>query len=461
MQIKKYFIFNKMKIKIKAKVLVIFSLAGFLLFSSGCDACGTWPFRACIKTPYTLIVWNVFDDSDLWKNITDSYAASVRSDSTKQPVRIEYYKKSFTSNRQYEDELNNAIAAGKGPDIFVVHNDWIPRYQNRISPLDGGAKSAQNFSRTFVDVVSDDFLIDDKIYGVPLSVDTLALYYNVDLLNSVGIFDSPRTWDDFKSAVSRLTIYDNERTSVLRAGAAMGTDKNINRSSDILALLMMQSGAPMVDREQNRANFDDLVREEGKDAYSIGEIAFQFYTDFANPAKTVYTWNPALDYSIDMFYQGRAAMMFNYSYHIPTIKSKAAKLNFAVAPMPQISGTTRPVNYANYWAMTVSVNSKYKQESWDFLAYITNPEINKKYLDASNKPTAQKDLIDWQANGKDLDMAVFAKQSLTAKSWYQIDPVSNESILNDNIHSVILGRVTPKEASGLAASQITQAMNKN
>lgn len=444
-----------MNTKIAAKFLMVFSLIGILIFSSGCEI-----FRKDREKPYTLIIWNLFDDSDPWEEMINAYEISVKADQTKRPVKVEYYKKNFTSNQEYEDMLNNAIAAGQGPDVFVIHNDWLPRYKGKIFPLDGGAKSAQNFSRRFVDVVSDDFLVDNKIYGIPLSVDTLALYYNEDLLKNAGIFDPPRTWDEFKEDVARLTVLDSNGTSIVRAGAAIGSDNNVNRASDILALLMMQSGSTMVDEEHTRAVFNDPMRDSDKNTYTLGGMAFQFYADFANPAKTVYTWNPAMDYSIDAFYQGRAAMMFNYSYHVPTVKTKAPKLKFAVAPMPQIAGATRPINYANYWAMTVSKDSKFQQESWDFLSYISNPEIAKKYLTIASKPAAHKDLVAWQENGDDLNMGVFAKQSLTAKSWYQTEPDSNEKILDDAIHSVVLGRVTPEEASDLSANQITQIMRK-
>lgn len=447
---------HNMNIKSKAKFFTIFSLIGFLIFSSGLSCT-----RQDRLPAYTLVVWNLFDDSDTWKEMIDSYVASVNADPAKQPVKIEYYKKNFSGYRQYEDELNNAIAAGNGPDIFTIHNDWVPRYQSKISPMDDGAKGAQTFSRRFVDVASNDFLVGTKIYAIPLSVDTMALYYNDDLLKNAGIFDPPRTWVEFKDDVVRLAVFNEDKSAIIRAGAAIGSDdKNINRASDILSLLMMQSGSPMVNEARSQTIFNERLTDKNNNFYSVGGMAFQFYTDFANPAKTIYTWNPAMDYSIDAFYQARAAMMFNYSYNIPTVKAKAPKLKFSIAPMPQIAGATLPVNYANYWAMTVSIGSKRQKESWDFLSYISNPEISKKYLAKTGKPVAQKDLVNWQANGEDLNMAVFARQSLTAKSWYQADPITNESILNDAIKSVILGRVTPEEASDLASSQITQTMRK-
>jgi len=445
--------------KSKLNFLIIFILITVLVFS------GFQCTRQNRGKAINIVVWNLWDDENSWKDMIVSYEALVAADETKTPVKIVYYKKVFTGNENYEVEFSNALSQGKGPDIITLNNSWMPRYKDKIYPLDEGAKTAQAYQRKFVDVVSYDFLEGNKIYAVPLSLDTLALYYNIDLLNAAGIFDPPRTWDEFNTAVKKLTVRD-ANGNIKRAGAAIGADKNINRSSDILALLMLQSGSAIVGENQKGqkiATFTDLV--EGSSSKedlkrTIGGTALQFYTDFANPAKTVYTWNPLMDYSIDAFYQMNAAMMINYAYTVSTVRSKAPKLRFAVASMPQITGVTIPVNYANYWAMTVSAGSAYKAEAWDFLMYITNPEIAKIYLAKTAKPAAQRDLVAWQENGEDLNLAVFARQSLTAKSWHQKDNFAVETIFNDAINSVVLNRSTPESASSLAASQLDQTMKK-
>lgn len=410
--------------------LVLVLIAGIGIFAGKSICISLKLCKPPVRPPITLVVWNLWDDEKSWKSMIDSYEALVANDPTKQPVKIVYYKKVFTGNEKYEDKFDEDLTLGIGPDILTIGNSWLPRYKNKIIPYDGGARGAQEYRRKFVDVVSNDFLDGNKIYAVPLSVDTLALYYNVDILNSAGISTPPRTWDEFNDAVRKITIRD-DRGGIKRAGAAIGTDKNINRASDIFALLMMQSGSPIMGDEK---------------ALDIGTTAMQFYTDFANPTKTVYTWNPLMDYSIDAFYQMNAAMMINYSYTIPTVRAKAPNLKFAIAPMPQITGVTTPVNYANYWAMTVSSGSAHPKEAWDFLMYITNPEINKVYLSDTSKPAAQRDLVSWQENGSDSNLAVFARQSLTAKSWYQRDNFVIETIINDAIGSVVLGRTTPKNA---------------
>ncbi len=101
------------------------------------------------------------------------------------------------------------------------------------------------YREAFVNVAGTDFIKNHHIYGIPLTVDTMALFYNEDLLANAGIAQPPTTWDEFKKDVERLTRID-EYNNIIQAGAALGTSENIYRAGDILAMLMLQSGCSIV-----------------------------------------------------------------------------------------------------------------------------------------------------------------------------------------------------------------------
>ncbi len=389
--------------------------------------------------------WGVYDDSDIWRSLISDFNKEHPK------TKITYYKKTYAS---YEKDLLEAMATGRGPDIFMLHNTWLPRYQNKIKFATQDSITFKEIQDNFVDVILDDFTLDGKIAAISPSVDTLALYYNKDVFNTLGIPQPPPTWEEFLKDVEKITQKD-ERGNIVRAGAALGTARNINRSTDILSLLMLQSGVQMVDDDKTRPTLNKSITFEGEDYYG-GERALEFYTDFANPLKSVYTWNNRMHYSIDAFYEGKTAMMLNYSYHIPTIRAKAPYLNFGVAPMPQIKTTANSVNYANYWGLTTSLNSEEPERAWQFIAWLAQKENTQKYLELAGKPAAHRGLILLQKN--DPDLGVFAQQALTAYSWYQVDNLSIEQYLADMIESVIIGEATIKEAISKATSQISLLM---
>lgn len=400
----------------------------------------------------TLQFWGAFDESSFYRD-------AIRDFEKNNPnINVIYRQFNF---EDYEKQLIDSFAAGTGPDIWLMHNTWLPKHYDKIQPLPQQLLTEdkkpiftfKEFQEQFVDVTAEDLTAGSQIYALPIYVDTLALYYNKDLLNSTGIVTPPSNWNEFNDAVKKLTVFD-ERGNIVRAGSAIGTAKNINRSTDILSLLMLQSGVKMTDTSGTSATFSKSVNGE-----RVGEAALQYYTDFAKQSAPLYSWNDSQHYSIDAFIEGNAAMMFNYSHHIKTIRDKSARFNFAIAPVPQISGTPIAINYANYWAPTVSKQSKYSDAAWRFLVYLGSTQGVTFYLNASGRPSARRDLIEQQRT--DSDLGAFAVQALSAKSWYQVDNSAIETIFADMIDDVNFGRASVKDALGAAENKVNVLMSRN
>ena len=70
---------------------------------------------------------------------------------------------------------------------------------------------------------------------------------------------------------------------------------------------------------------------------------------------------------------------------------------------------------------------------------------------------AQRGLIEWQKKDNP-NLAVFADQILTARSWYQIDSTKIEKYFSDAIESIVLGSATIDKAIGTLTNQIKLLM---
>jgi maltose-binding protein MalE len=115
------------------------------------------------------------------------------------------------------------------------------------------------------------------------------------------------------------------------------------------------------------------------------------------------------------------------------------------------------INYANYWAYTVSKRSKSSEMAWNFLLYLAQKENAKRYSQLAHRPVAQRSLIEWQKKDN-LDLTVFAGQILTARSWYQIDSSKIEKNLSDAVESIVLGTATTEKAIRTLNDQINLLM---
>lgn len=389
-----------------------------------------------------LIMWGLWDDS----NLMDKYISEFRKQYSN--IKIEYRK---LTPQEYETELINALAENRGPDIFAMHHTWYSKHKNKLEPMSEEIMTLKDYKDRFVDVVYDDFVVDDKVYGFPFYTDTLALFYNKDAFNDAGIVNPPKTWQEVQQIVPRLTKLD-QFGNFIQSGIALGTGDNINRSPDLLAVLMLQTGAQMTNpNDYTQITFNRSRSQSGQDI-NPADLALEYYTDFANPRKTVYNWNSTLDNSIDAFYEREVAMMITYSYQVEAIKAKAPRLNFAVAPLPQVNLDSGLANYANYWGYGVSSQSQYSDEAYTFLKFMTEKEQSQEYFLNTKRPTPRRDLIEVQS--QDLDYGVFANQILQAKTWRQPDNNTVDRILIEAINNVNLGLFSYSRAMSQAQAQI-------
>ncbi|MBU4216580.1 extracellular solute-binding protein [Candidatus Parcubacteria bacterium] len=445
--------------------------------------------------PIELNYWRVWDGPDAFEGTIAKYNALHPF------IKINYKKFRY---EEFEQKLLEGFATDRGPDIFSIHNTWLRKYQKNglilpmpatismVYPIEQGtikketiltvketkSITLKEIKNNFADVVYNDIVINvnennkitSQVYGLPLSVDTLVMFYNKDLYNNAGITAPSAYWDaKFQSDVKKLNK-QNAKGELIQSGAALGGSKNIDRSMDILAALMMQSGAEMLN-DSGQVKFNQSPVNMKQTNYVPGLDAIRFYTDFANPGKEIYSWNKDLDSALNLFADGKLATMFGYSYHTPQIKALSPKLNFAIAKLPQIEGNT-PVNYANYWAEVVSSKiltnpenlkkgAKYAKNkadaAWDFIQFETKEEQAKLYLEKTKKPTALKSLINSQT--EDMEIGVSAEQILTAKSWYKgNDANAMETIFQEMIEE---GNVNPekiKNALDIGAQKVQQTI---
>lgn len=437
------------------KLTTIILLFIFLLTSGfGCSIKSA-AVKEAMK-PISITYWRAWDDTDAFSEIIKNYNAIHPN------IQIQYKKFRYD---EYENELLNALSEDRGPDIFSIPSSWIGKYKKKIEPMPdnitiayqvvtGSIKkevvaeirtkpslSIKDLRNNFVDTVYSDVVwqefddkskaMKDRVYGLPLYVDTLAMYYNKDLMNNAGISEPPAYWNKtFQQYVQKLTKL-NAKGDIIQSGVALGGGSNIDRAGDILSLLMMQNGATMIS-DTGQVSFQLNNSVGGASNYNPGVEATRFYTDFSNQAKEVYSWNDTSDSSFKMFTSNRLAIMFGYSYTLPLIKAAAPKLNFAIAKMPQIENANHSLNYANYWVETVSKKSQYKNEAWDFVQFMTSADQALSYLNKVKRPTALRALVSKQEN--DIDIGVFVEQVLTAKDWYKgADGAAADKIMNDLI----------------------------
>ncbi|MDD7385233.1 MAG: sugar ABC transporter substrate-binding protein [Actinomycetaceae bacterium] len=131
----------------------------------------------------------------------------------------------------YWNSLNNAMASGTAPDVFTNHLTMYPQYvsQQQLQPLDDTLAADHFDTDQYQPGLASLWVGQDGLrYGLPKDFDTIALYYNKQLLADAGVSAdqlAALTWnpDDggtYEKMMAHLTIDANGKR-----GDEQGFDK--------------------------------------------------------------------------------------------------------------------------------------------------------------------------------------------------------------------------------------------
>lgn len=338
---------NLLKIFIAVIILVVVGFVLFRFISSRA------PQNKNEKV--TLVYWGLWEDKSTMQSIILDFqrqAPNITIDYTKQDIK------------QYKERILTRIQNGTGPDIFRFHNSWVGQLLGVLTPLSSDVIKNEEFAKEFYPVSQKDLVRNGAIYGIPLAIDTLSLFVNVDLFRAAGEV-VPTTWDEFSKTARILTVKD-ETGKIKTAGAAMGTFDNITHAPDIVSLLFVQNGADLKNLSATSQNASD---------------ALSFYSAFAKGEGNV--WDNTLDPSMLAFARGNLAMYFGYSWDVFTIKALNSSLNFAIVPVPHLP--KRNMTIASYWVEGMSVKSKHQKEAMLFMKYLAKKETEQKLFSEESK----------------------------------------------------------------------------
>ena len=379
----------------------------------------------------------------LWE--TESVVSGVLADwqKTHPNIKINYSRQ---SPKEYRERLQSALARNEGPDIFRFHISWMPMLKNELAPVPPEVLSSSQFESGFYPVAKDNLKVGTGFLGIPLEVDTLALFINNQIFKAAGK-NSPASWDELRKLALELTTKNSEG-KIQTAGVALGTTNNVEHWSDILGLMMLQNGA-----------------DPGNPSGQLAEDALTFYTIFNTTDRV---WDETMPNSTLAFATGKVAMYLGFSWDVFEIKNINPKLDFQIAPVPQLPGTD--LTWASFWVEGVSKKSKNAAAAWEFMKFLSSPQTMEKLYQAESQirlfgePYSRVEMASLLTNNQ--WVAPFVNQATKAKTWYlssrTFDNGLNDRMIKyfeDAVNAVNLGK-SAKESLATAAQGVSQLLSQ-
>lgn len=392
-----------------------------------------------------IVVWGTLPSDTFTK-----YTSSVL-EKQKDSLRLTYIQKDEDT---FEQSLVEAIADDQGPDVIILSQDSILRNRNRILTIPYTTLPISTFNSTFINE-SSIYLTDSGIQAIPFVVDPLVMYYNKSHFTNASIVNPPQYWDAFKTVVQKLTQKDSN-FNVTKSGVALGEYDNIDHAKDILSMLMLQAGAPMIGKNKDGKYISMLSGSYGNTTRPA-EAALTFYTDFANPASELYSWNKSLSSSMSAFISGNLSMYFGYASELPTITLKNPNLNFDVALVPQSKDADTQVVFGKIYGFAILKSSKNVTSAFTQINTLTSKDFITLLTDITGLPPIRKDVL---ANSpKDPYMQVFYNSALRAKAWLDPSPKETNDIFRNMVESVIVGKTKPNDMITLSQREFDNILN--
>jgi raffinose/stachyose/melibiose transport system substrate-binding protein len=344
---------------------------------------------------------------------------------------------------QMRQTVNTAIASGTGPDIIFY--DAGPGYAGvlanagLLTPLDSYAEqygwkdkiAAQSLEATS---------LNGQLYGLPLQVDLIGMYYNQTLLDQEGL-TVPTTVEELKTfcqtakdkGYTPIAFSDNPGWQAFHQFSMTANDMI---GPDAMRALLTQN--------QGSWNTPEIVK--AIQTYFVDLMNAGCYTSDVNAL--------TYDDGSSLMYTGQSLLNTTGSWLISGIQENMPDQDVRFAPFPSIDGAQ-----GQYWvsgvgsAYYISAKSPHQDEAAALLDYFFSPDVVKQWIEQAgffvpvqvdsstlNVTPLYKSIIDVLQTG--------IGPNATAQFGYNVDvlapPEFNEAMQN-GFQAIISGQTTPEQ----------------
>jgi multiple sugar transport system substrate-binding protein len=368
----------------------------------------------------------------------------------------------------YWSGIQTGMVGGTAPDVFTDHLAKYPEFaaKNQLVDLQPLIDKDKVDIGQYIKGLADLWARDGKRYGLPKDWDTIAIFYNTDMLQKAGVDAAALkdlTWNaqdggTFGKLIAQLTLDSNGKN---------GLDPAFDKTKTVQYGFVPQGpGAPFGQTQWSMFAVSNGFK------YIDGPWATKFYFDDPKLAETlqwyadlalVKGFSPAYaDYKANgagaFFQAGKGALTTDGSWNIGTyVQSSKFKVGFA--PLPK--GPEGRKSMFNGLADSIWTGSPHQAEAWEWVKFASSKTCE----DIVGKtgvvfPAIQSgveaSLAKRKADG--LDVSAFTDQALdpTGTFLFPITDHGSEiaTIMSPQLDSIMLGEKKAADALKEANDQI-------
>ncbi|MBV9491120.1 MAG: sugar ABC transporter substrate-binding protein [Verrucomicrobia bacterium] len=407
------------------------------------------PFNIHVKAAAVkkLSFWQFYAPAGQVGSQTKWWEDMAKAWNTSHDVKVELQ---FVPNAEYMNgsKLQTAFASGQGPDLFIISPGDFLRYYNGGVLMDLTPYMEDAAKKDFYENVMETRIVDGKIYGLPMEVEPMAMYYGKKAFADAGLSeaDLPKTWEQLLEVAKKLTKGN-------QFGCVFETTPGYYQTFSWYPFMWQGGG--------------DIVTKDGRKSAFNSEATVQALKFWQDAIKQNVAPRSALGFGgpdiVANLAAGYCAIQNVGIWGISALRENAPNFEYGVFPCP-IPSNGQPKTDLGGWAFVANAKGKDPETAAKFCVWA---------LGSMSDDSIQR-VVDWCTKAKsDIAPRKSALEKATAEGGYSSGPMKlfKEEIfptgrgeprvppevykaISDAIQACQLGGADPHQQAAQASSNI-------
>ena len=244
-----------------------------------------------------------------------------------------------------------ASASGQAPDVMIWDRNGTALYAPKgvLEPIDSYMAKDGVTADSFYAEAMREMTYGGKTYGLPMTVDARALFYNKTLLDAAGV-TPPTNWDELEQDAIKLTKWNGDKLQV--AGFSLS-------DPGLFSMYLMQAGGQMLSDDNTKTAFNSPA----------GLEVLNYWNKLINTDKVYQVgFESGLGEGTDAFVTGQVAMMYSGPWALNTYEKYGKDLNFRIVPAPAGPNGDKGSVMGGF-GMVIPSAAKNKDAAWEFIKW--------------------------------------------------------------------------------------------
>lgn len=339
------------------------------------------------ETPEELLIWSTDDDEEYIADLTEGFT---------EETGIEVNVVPFAMDEQ-EEAMSLDGPAGRGPDLFYQPGVGNLALTGLVQPMEVSEEILERYSEGSTEALS----YEGELYGLPAVVETLALYYNEDLIS-----EEPETMEDLEVIAEDLTDASDDQFGFLFPA----TDFYYSFP------FMAGHGAYIFAEEEGVYDQNDIgLANDG--AVEAGELIQNWY-------ESGYLMS-GVDHDIaqGLFSDGNVGAIINGPWALRELE-EALGDSLSTAPLPQLENGEYPKTFLGTKGWMLSQYSEYPEAATELAVYLTSEESLQQFYEETGEMPANSALLESEEFQNDPLLTGFATQLERAEPFIPLPALS-------------------------------------